>query len=178
MSTVEAKHEAKPAPLARQAVWEIEAAKEIVAQLADLTRDDPEFCRDLVEGETNLHEIIGKLVEEDNADDGMVDGIEQAEKRLSERRDRIKKRMGVRRALILQGLQVAGLKKLETPAGTVSVRPVPVSVIITEEADIPAQFWKQPAPTLDKRALLVAAKEEAVPGVTLSNGGETVSVRR
>jgi hypothetical protein len=74
---------------------------------------------------------------------------------------------------------MAQIKKRETPAGTISLRTVPPSVIVQEEADIPTQFWKPQPPALDKKALLDFLKNgNKVPGATLSNGSVTTSITR
>jgi Siphovirus Gp157 len=50
--------------------------------------------------------------------------------------------------------------------------------LILDEAILPAKFWKAQDPKLDKKAVLDALKaKEDVPGASLSNGGETISIR-
>lgn len=171
-----AKRQRAPDPI-RDTQREIAAAAELRAQILALAEGDEDFARDVIEGETDLREQIEGLVASDGDDGALVDGITIRIKALQERRERIEKRIELRRALMLQGLTAAGLSKLECPAGTVSVRPVAPTAIVLTEAEIPSRFWKQAAPTVDKRALLAALKEGAVPGATLSNGSETVQVR-
>ena len=76
-------------------------------------------------------------------------------------------------------MSMAELKKLELPQATISRKPTPAKALILDEAAIPARFWKPSDPKLDKKAVLDALKAgEAVPGTSLSNGGETIAIRR
>lgn len=169
-------HEAQ---LSRQLVREIEAANLLRDQIRAIAGDDPDFIRDTIEGETSLREIIAQLVAQDGEDRAIVGGIETYEAGLANRKDRIKKRIEVRRALIASGLEAAGITKLETPTGTVSERKVAPSAIITDEAEIPSRYWKPQPPKLDKKAVTDALKQgETIPGATLSNGGKTISLSR
>lgn len=157
---------------------EIEAAKVLREQIADLAAVDEDFIRDTIEGETNLHEIIAKLAASEAEDAALLDGIDALIKRLDERKARTKARIETRRALIASGMEIGLIEKLETPAGTISVKNVPPSVHIIEEADIPTRFWKPQAPKLDKKELLAALKaKETIPGAQLTNGSRTIQIR-
>jgi hypothetical protein len=158
---------------------EMQAAKIMREQIATLANSDEDFIRDVIEGETDLHEIVSALVEDDAADAALVNGINEVTERLAIRRARLEERIAYRRALIVSGLQIAGLTKLETPVGTATVRPTSPRVIVTDESLIPSAFWKSTDPKLDKRALAAALKGmQEVAGATLSNGGTTLEIRR
>jgi hypothetical protein len=184
---------------------QIEAAKLLKAQMADLIASDPEFMHDIIEGETTLHEELCALTASVREDDAVAAGITQLIAALQARRDRIEKRSELKRSLIALGMSEGGLKKLETPAGTVTRKAVAPKVIVSEESDVPTRFWVPSAPKLDKRALGEALKarlaaisearsiddQEAraaalaraeadfpnIPGASLSNGGETIQIR-
>ena len=158
---------------------EIENARILREQIIAAAGDDPDFIRDGIEGETSLLEMIDRMVADDGEDDALIDAMKEYEAKIKTRRERIKNRKDLRRALLGTALELAELKKRETPSGTISVRNVPPSVIVTEEGDIPAQFWKAAAPTLDKKALLDFLKNgNKVEGATLSNGSLTTSISR
>lgn len=184
---------------------QIEAAKLLREQMADLCAGDPDFMRDMIEGETSLHECIGVLAAAVREEEAICDGITALIGKLQGRRDQVERRADLKRALIATGMSVAGLKSLDTPAGAVTVKAVPPKALVTEESDIPARFWKSAAPTLDRKALAAALKAReaaitcidkdlpqeqraaaleavdvqlpAIPGATLSNGGETIQIR-
>lgn len=155
------------------------AADVLKAQLREIVgEDDAELFRDTIEGEIDLVGLINMAAAQNVADAGMVEGISEIVNKLVARRDRIKKRVEMRRVAILTAMQAGEIRSLETPAGTLSRKAVPPSALIIEEASIPSDYWKESAPTLDKRAVLAALKEgKAVPGAQLSNGGETLAVR-
>ncbi len=184
---------------------QIEAAKILRAQIADIAAGDPEFVRDVIEGETSLHECIAALVESIADDEALADSIKARQDGLQARRKRIEDRAALKRALVTVAMEAGELRKLEAPAGTVSIKPVPPKPVVSEEADIPPRFWKPSDPKLDLKALgdalkaRAAALQEAgkiedqamreaalraaegahpaIPGATLSNGSMTISIR-
>jgi len=158
---------------------EIENAKILREQIIAAAGDDPDFIRDGIEGETGLFEMVDRMVADDGEDKALIEGIKLYEEKVKARRKRIENRVEIRRALLGTALEMAQIKKRETPAGTISLRNVPPSVIVQEEADIPTQFWKPQPPALDKKALLDFLKNgNKVPGATLSNGSVTTSITR
>lgn len=158
---------------------EIEAAKILAAQIADISANDPDFIRDTIEGETSIREIIALLAAEEGEDKALISGIDSYKAGLDARKDRLLRRIETRRALIANGLDISQIRKLDTPSGTVSLSKIAPKAIIQEEASIPSAYWIPSAPKLDKKALTDALKSGAeIPGATLSNGGQTVTIRR
>lgn len=155
------------------------AAKLLLQQYASILGDDDAAKSDMVEGETNLDEAIARaaarILEIEALEAAIKDVIQGAQtrlKRLQDQRDLLRTSLSV-------ALEVAGRKRMETPLATISLRPVPPKVEITDEAVIPAQYWKRAEPTVDKRKILDALKDEqVVPGAVLSNGGVTISVSK
>lgn len=164
----------------RKTKLEIEAANLIREQVVALAGDDEDVIRDSVEGETNLHELLAKLVEDDATDDALAASTAALAEKIGARAVRIKKRIETRRAIMANAMQVAELKTLETAGGTVSQKKVPPKLVVIEEADIPAAFFKPQPPKLDRKALTDALKVEGVsiPGAAMSNGSMSVQIRR
>lgn len=157
---------------------EAEAAAALLANLNDILGDDETDVRDAVEGQTNLLEAIGKAVARLGEIAAHVDGLSAHVASLRDRKDRLEKQAENLRTAIAVAMDTATLRRIELPIATVSLKATPPKPDIVSEADIPSKFWKQPAPTLDKRAVLEALKaKEAVPGAVLSNGGMTIQVR-
>lgn len=157
---------------------ETEAARILSEQLADLAEGDEATVRDTIEGETNLHELIAKVIEDVAADEASVAGIARHIDTMEARKQRLKNRIEFRRAAILNAMSIGEIKKLELAIATVSRQNVAPKVQIVNEAEIPAEFWKRADPTLDKTALKAALKDKReVPGATLSNGSETLAIR-
>jgi len=157
---------------------EAKAARDLIESLRDIIGDDEGFAADVIEGETNLVEVVNRLIAQEGEDDAHIRAIQDYQDKLSHRAATINARIERRRNALLTALQAAGAKSLRCPLGTVGVRPTPPKVITTDEGVIPDEFWKPLDPVLDKRALLAALKEgRTVPGATLSNGGVTISIR-
>lgn len=157
---------------------ETKAAEVLREHLRDVAGEDADLVRDCIEGETRLHEMIDAAVAQISADTAHIKGIKAHMVTLKSRQSRLEERIDAFRAAIQTAMQVAELKSRETPLGTVSLKKVPPSVQIVDEAQIPAEFWKAQDPKLDKKAVLDALKEKrAVEGATLTNGGETLSLR-
>ena len=61
---------------------------------------------------------------------------------------------------------------------TAHVRAGSASVIVTDETQIPAEYWRTPAPTVDKAALAKALKDGAqIPGAVLRNSEPGLTIR-
>lgn len=154
------------------------AADVLKEQLREIAGDDAEVVCDTLEGEFDLPGLICKAVSENASDGALVKAIRQLEDDLAARRDRVEKRVSHRKVAILAAMQTAEMKTLETPAGTVTRKAVPPSLLVLDEAAIPAEFWKAQEPKLDRKALAEAVKAGAViPGAQMSNGGETIQTR-
>lgn len=160
----------------------IKEAKAVAAlresHAALLADGDPELLLDTVEGETSLLEAIDRLLLSITESDGLAEGARRAAAEIESRAERFKKRAQSARAMIEQALMIAELDKLERPAGTLSlVRRAP-KLELTEESEIPSEFWKAGDPKLDKKALSEALKEgRAVPGAVLSNCAPSLTIR-
>lgn len=157
---------------------EIQAAERLKEKLIATYGEDAELIRDMVEGETSLHEAIAYAALELAAVDGEKEGIKAAIAKLEERLARhAKKAEGIRDG-IQTAMETAELTSLKTPAATLSMRASPLRVEISDPAALPEAFMVQPPPSPDKRAIASALKAgEAVPGASLSNQPPALSVR-
>lgn len=156
---------------------ETNSAKSLLASLAGLIGDDAEVRETAVEGETQLVEALQSAVARDLELDSMIDAAKATAKRLSERISRLEKQRETLRAAMVLALETTGKKRLETPIGTLALMATQAALVVTEEADIPSEFWKPQPPKLDKTALKKALKDKReVAGARLSNGGMTVQI--
>lgn len=157
---------------------EAQAAKALLGSLSHLISDDEQAASDAVEGETNLHEAIARAVSRLAELEKMSEALLHMKADIVDRETRFKTQHERIRTAIGMAMEAAGMKKLELPLATVSLKAVPPKVEVTDEASIPSIFFKQAEPTLDKRAILAALKDKReVPGAMLSNGSLTISVR-
>jgi hypothetical protein len=151
---------------------ESEAARLLLAGLVEMgLKDDEELIGDAVEGETDLIEAIAAALDGIDDDEVLVAGIDEKLRQLADRKKAAKERIGRRRGLIEQAMAIAWADQpLRLPSATLSLSRRQRDIVITEEADIPAQFWvpqPPPPPKLDKKTLRdrlrarAAALEEA-----------------
>ena len=159
---------------------EAEATRTLLANIRDVIGDDEDAAHDAIEGETSLIEAIASAVNGIAVLEAHEIALAGLMKDLATRKERFGHQAEVIRAALCVAMAMADLKKLELPQATISRKPTPPKVIVTDEAAIPARFWKAADPRLDKKALLEALKTtaEEVPGAELSNGGETIAIRR
>lgn len=163
--------------------------------------DDETLLLDTIEGQTSLLEIFDAVLERMTDSEVNIEGVETVAKALSGRKARFEQRLKSDRAILEQAMTIAGLTKLERPTATLSLANRPPSLTVTEESDIPAEFWKAGDPTLDRKSLAAALKARAaalaalpddpneraaalaevppeIPGACLSNGAPSISIRR
>ena len=164
--------------ITRQLQIEGEAARALLANIRDVIGDDEEMIETAVEGQTNLKEVISGAVDGIQELRIMIGLIHTLRSELEARGARFANQVDRIETAIHVAMGQAQLRKLVLPQATLSLRAVAPKTEITDEAAIPVKFWKERDPVLDRKAVLDALKiGEVVPGATLSNGGETISIR-
>jgi len=157
---------------------QMNAAAALKHSLKETLGDDDETMRDMIEGETSLHEMIERVVMSMDEDGMLVTGLASRIEELTQRKKRIEDRIGSKRAMVEQAMLIGEIDKLERPSFTLSLRKVPPKAEIAEESLIPAAYWVAQPPKLDKKALLSALKDGAqIPGATIGNGGIALQIR-
>ena len=155
-----------------------EAARALIANFNDILGDDEDAKLDAIEGETDLLETVDIALNRILLLESLEEGLKIHANNISDRRSRMKKQAEFLRTAIGVALAQSDITSLELPMATLSRKAVPVSAIITEEADLPSEFLKTEV-KVDKSAVLKALKAgDEVPGATLSNGGETIQIRK
>ena len=167
---------------------EIDATKTLLAHLKtlDFGNDETEL-HDAVEGETNLFEVLSDVVKKIGEDEAAAKAIKEYRKELAERAERLTSRAKALREIAGEAIVTSGQKSKPTPFGTISTRDAKPEVVITNEADVPAQFWVtpppvQPDPYIDMDALREKLeglpKGHSVPYAHLAAPKIIVSIRR
>lgn len=139
--------------------------------------DDEELLADTVEGETDLHSVLDRLLSQVREHDALGEAIAARVAKLRERQTRMTMRMNFYRSLIQRLMEASGVRSVNLVEGKISVVNSPEKVIITDEAAIPDEFMrvkKEPDKTAIKRAL---NNGNHVSGASLSNGGTTITIR-
>lgn len=146
------------------------------AMLADAGADDDErLLLDTLEGETDLFELSRRLLNGIEADEGDAAALKEQMDARKARADRCKHRIEARRQALRALMECAQLDKLPLPEATITLRKLAPKAIVTDEAAVPDEFC-----TFTRRPNMAAIKDAATlpPGVSLDNGGVSLTVRR
>lgn len=139
---------------------------------------DDEFKSDILEGSTDLLELINRLLYNILLTESYIEGNRITRGRIEQREKRLKARQEVIRNIIRRLLEVSEMRKITVANGTVFLTQKPSSVEILDEGLIPDEYMlikKTPIKTLIGEKLKAG---EDVPGTQLSNGGETLTIRQ
>jgi hypothetical protein len=130
------------------------AARALKESLAAVAGDDDDLIADMVEGETDLFEIIDRLLERITLNNALADGVQRHLEDLEARKERFEARVATDRSLIEQAFTIAGLESsIQRPSATLGLSKRGPKLVIDEEADIPADYWRTGDPVLDRKAL-------------------------
>lgn len=94
----------------------------IAAELDALCGDDELLFAGMIEGETDVHAIVGKLHQRLAADQELVAGITERQAELAERKRRLSARIDATKATVGKFLRAAKLPKIELAEASYSVR--------------------------------------------------------
>lgn len=159
-----------PAPDARRDLQkELAAAEALKFQLTAIYGEgepDTVLLKDMVEGETDLFETVDRILLQITLDEANLVGIDKSKSTMEARKKRLEGRVDTMRTMIASALEILEEKRFERPLATVTLKPTPRKVFITDEASIPAIYWKASDPTLSKKDLADALKahEETLQG--------------
>ena len=140
--------------------------------------DDDDLLLGMIEGETEAGELLDDLLEMEAAAKAHVTANTERIGQLQERNARLSQRAAAMRAGMLKLLNAAGLRKMVRAAATVGIRAVPPKVLGDDITDLDPGLIKTtyaPDRATIKDALI---RGEIIEGWSMSNGGETISVRR
>lgn len=152
---------------------QIEALKAAYPELAE----DETLLADVLEGETELNDILSFLVRQANETEAISDGLGEYAKALAARRARLERRVQSIRALMMSAMDAAGIKKATLPEATLSISAGRPRLVIDDEAMLPPAYVltvTQPNKDAIKEAL---AANLDVPGAHMSNSEPSIRVR-
>lgn len=147
--------------------------------LADSETDIPEeVLRDTLEGLGGEVQLKAQNVARFVANqDAMADAIEDAADAMKTRAKRLRSRTAYLRQYLLVNMQAANLPRLESPELVVAIKKNPASVVVFDEAAVPAEFKRTPppapppVPVPDKKLIADTIKAGTeVPGCRLEQG--------
>lgn len=138
--------------------------------------EDIELRQDMLEGSTNYHDILARIVAVERDADSMSKAIAERARDLAARKARHERKKEAMRVLLLRLLKAAGLPKVALPEATVSITKKAASVEIVDEALLPDNVVRL-VRTPDKAAIKEALAAGDVPGARMGEPGETLTVR-
>lgn len=151
---------------------------ELVRRMPELAEDETTLL-DTLEGLTNVDEILSEVIRSARQDEALVQALDIQLDHMRARRERIKSRTDKKRSIVCESMLETGIKKIEAPDFTLSLKRVAPQLVITNENILPASFLNTktintPDRTAIKRAI---ASGEIVAGALLGNAGHNISVR-
>lgn len=152
------------------------------AQLTDMfaaypeLAEDNELRADMLEGETDYHAVLARLVAQEREADSLSKGTAERIRDIQGRKARYERKKEACRVLLMRLLKAAGLPKVTLPEATVSIGKKAAAVEITDEGALPdnvVRITREPNKTAIKEALALGD----VPGARMGEPGEQLSVR-
>jgi hypothetical protein len=144
-----------------------------------LGEDDPDL-NEIIQNETNIDWLLDKLVFKYACECDMQDAINAHIDTLSARHAASQKRQDSLKNVIQVIMESLPDKTKRLSAGTVTLKAVAPKVVVTDESLLPDEVFE----TKTVKKLVKAKLDEmhqdkgSLPGCYLSNGGQTISIRR
>ena len=139
---------------------------------------DEETLADTVEGLTNLHEVLAIVVRSALLDDALAEGLKGHIALLQTRLTRFGERAEGKRRIARDVMAELGIHKVQAPDFTLSLRMGQPGLVVTDEGEIPKDYFEPRPPKLDRMGLIADLKRGTeVGGAMLSNPEPVLSVR-
>lgn len=138
--------------------------------------EDEALRADMVEGETDLHSVLSRIIDHRLEADAMVEAIKSRSEHLTERKARYERRSKAMTALAMRLMVAAKQTKIVLPEASLSISKGRESVEITSLDDLPQGAFttvKQP----DKAAIKTMLAAGPVPGAEIKIGPDSLGVR-
>jgi len=147
----------------------------IMTMLGDELADDEELKLDTLEGETDLFELVRKLLDRiERAEGDKAVLVSQIQDR-NERKARAEKRIDAHRTAIMALMEAAEIDRLPLPEATCSLRKIAPKPVVVDENLLPDELCR-----ITRKPDMAAIKqlETIIPGLAMDNGGTSLTIRR
>jgi len=159
-----------------QFITQLRAAHAALIEAHPEIAEDDAFLADIIEGETDANAIMERLVIERAEALANGEAMDALAEKYTQISDRWTMRAENRRKLMGLVLDAVGLRKMQTPAGTVSVSPGRVSLALADDFT-PPQGYARTKIEPDKAAIKAALEAgEVMQGASLVTGKPIVKV--
>ena len=138
--------------------------------------DDVDLRADMLEGSTDLHAIMERLLNEEREANELIAVVGNRIEALSARRAMFRARQASLRTVMMSILERAELRKIALPEATIAITRRGPAVQIIDELLVPdayCRFKREVSKTAIKEAINAG---EEVPGAVLDNGSETLRI--
>lgn len=158
------------------------ATRDIQGVLDDLNHfmdDDEQLKLDMLEGQTGLFDIARYLLNQNEDDEGLIASLDVQIDNRKSRKDRAVNRIDRRKAALARLMDCAGIKKLPLAEATVSLRTILPKAKVADPGALPDEFVTIQIVRKPDLDLINAAENPAsIPGVVMTNGSASLTVRR
>jgi hypothetical protein len=139
---------------------------------------DDETLQGTLEGITALPELILALIRSSLEDEAFITALKTRIDEMGARANRLKVRFEKKRSLACWAMTSAGIERLNVEDFSLSLRQGPPRLEVTEETQVPTEFFIPQPSRLDRAGLIAALKRgNIVPGAILVNGDQHIAVR-
>ena len=145
----------------------------------DLSETEPEKIMQFIESQTDMPELCAAIVIDIQEDDAMIGGLKSHIDDLTTRKVRMEMTRDTKRQMLGYVIDVIGCS-MQLPFATISKSKGGKVLAVSDESQIPANYWKipEPKPSLDKKALLDDLKDGVVvDGVELAQSPDKLMIR-
>ena len=150
-------------------LYEIAPAFAAIADQDELDGDD---LRELDDLNLALTEKVGGIAAITDNLESFISLCESEEKRIKARKTAAKNKVAWLNDYLKVGMQIAGVKKIESGTRTITLQNNPPKLVIDDETVIPGKFFiiVPEIMQIDKNEIKKALKDGDVPGVHLETG--------
>lgn len=159
---------------------DIRRALAILELCPDLELDE-QLKMSTLEGETELNELVSALLAESEDDEGMIEAVKAQIEDRRERIARYERRVEARKTAIISLMDTAQITKLPLPEATISLRTLQPRAKVIDADQLPDDFVTIQTvrkPNLEAIKEHFEAGKPLPPGVVITNGGASLSIRR
>lgn len=138
----------------------------------------PQACRarDIVEGWTDIHEIVAAIVPAAMTDGALDKDLRLRMAEMQNRVGRLEERACKRQQIARAVMVTAASSRSPCQIFTISIRRGTPAVVVTDDSVIPLQYWQPRDPRLDRQSLSTDLKgAAAIPGAVHSNAKPVLS---
>jgi hypothetical protein len=148
----------------------------LIAEYPELVHDT-EALTDTLDGLHAAQDVVARFVRQSLEDKAAAEALKALEAKYEQRRERIEKRAEAQRTAAFRLMQAIGERSIKRPEFSLTVAPGRARVLVTDRTLLPDEYWRvKRDPNLDQIRHDLAAGT-AVPGTTMSNGEDCLTVR-